>query len=66
MYGGKNEEKKLILIPILFVLLFIIYKQCLILYYKDLNSYATNYDSISVKTKKAVTDKICVIQRLII
>ncbi len=57
MYGGKNEEKKLILIPILFVLLFIIYKQCLILYYKDLNSYATNYDSISVKTKKAVTDK---------
>lgn len=51
------KKKLLIIGPITIILAFILYKTCLILYYKDLNNYSTDFSKLKIDTKKVVTDK---------
>lgn len=51
------KRKKFFIIPISVIFLFVIYKACLILYYKDLNNYAVDYSIFSINSKKVITDK---------
>lgn len=51
------KKRILIIVPITIVLAFVLYKTCLILYYKDLNSYSGDFSKLKIDTKKVVTDK---------
>lgn len=51
------KKKLLIIGTITIILVFVLYKTCLILYYKDLNNYSTDFGKLKIDTKKVVTDK---------
>lgn len=50
-------KKKIITILIFIILGYILFKTCLLLYYKDLNNYATDYNKITIKDKNVTVDK---------
>lgn len=51
------KKKLFIIFPITIILAFLLYKTCLLLYFKDLNSYTVGYSNFKIDTKKIVTDK---------
>lgn len=51
------KKRLFILVPITIILAFVLYKACLILYYKDLNSYSVDFSKLKIDTKKVLTDK---------
>lgn len=51
------KKKLLIIVPFTIILAFVLYKTCLILYYKDLSIYSVDFSKLKIGTKKVVTDK---------
>lgn len=51
------KNRLFIIAPITIILAFVLYKTCLILYYKDLNSYSVDFSKLKIDTKKVLTDK---------
>lgn len=51
------KKKIVILIPIIVVLGYVLYKSCLLLYFRDLNGYSIDYEKVTIKEKKVEVDK---------